>query len=1177
MRIPLLTSCRFAIVVVLFLMPLLSSSVQASRSIDVEGIEGLVLEATANDYHIEVSEAFLLHGMTVNPRGLTLQYLASDSTFLLFGDATLVIDHDTLTVSMGTALLPGIIIRERTLQTVDIAVSGNFKLRSLEFRPDQLSFAWTRGSSAYSLFGDCAVMIESDTVAVSLGTAQQPGIRISNGVIDTIDIAISGVFRLKGLSIKPSALTFAYNRASSEYIMHGDVEIDIEKDTIVASLGTAQQPGIRISNGVIDTIDIAISGVFSLKGLSIKPSALTFAYARTASAYIIHGDVEIDIEKDTIVASLGTAQQPGIRISNGVIDTIDIAISGVFSLKGLSIKPTALTFAYNRASSEYIIHGGVELDIEKDTIKAALGTQHNPGISISNGAINHINIAVQSAFELKKLSIHTDSLGIEWQKSSSGNVYHFFGGVRIFFDRDTIAFSFGTVAHPGLVLRNGRIDSLRISTTDDIHFAGFEVGTKNLTLEYSDSLYHLWGSIFLKKLWSAEIDLGDGPGSGVTLDVSTKPAKLTVAHAEFDLNDIDLGPLTIKQFKLTVDQSKVQSASATIEMPTGWEIGGGIAFKTVNNALEVDSIGISWEAESITKAIELPGTGAFIVRLDGGISNLADPHNFKLIGDIGIAFGGPFNIPAVGDVSLLYLYASTSITRSEFLLGADVLMGAYKNNGVWTPVLGDGHINFDFIWGSSYSIDGRLVIPSYPYTILTAYLQAKLSQGGAFNARVGVDLQVPPAVPVIGGDSFARVDGAVHYDKTDPGSFAAGWVQLDLGFYTWKGGIKYFFRSRDYTTIGSEAIQNLLSANQSIPSTGPRYWDYLHINVDGRKPLFIQVKVKFKQTLSRHFIDTFYPIAVGQVNYSPIHIVTGMDYIAGSGMNITSIPTYSYKWMEQSDSVMFYIMAPGYASDAKATLPTGQYTVEIGNDYGSSMIESYEVHKIFAAPREVWTYQYNYYTAEMDGPLAGVLLLPKLGYHSCTYVCNVDSTMVRLFYTTSKTGNGSLISTVRYSDYWGTWPPDGAYLKIENIDFPMDISHGDSLFLYMTIDDGINAIHTSEVEYVPVTYPFHVKVAIAGMPDSMGSGIETKLYVQHPVDSVWYPVDSLRRYTDANGDVSYPYCLQANTNVKFVVDIPYGYEEDPTSTYRNGQVLAVSDFTKECGKWVTITLRPVRK
>ncbi len=1226
-----------SIFVVLFYF-FLSTFSLAADSLTIAGIEGLILLEQPSNYQVTISDSFKLHNMTVHPQKLNLRYSTINKSFEIFGGAQIIISKDTINVSFGDSLVAGLLIADKILRSVDITVSGNFKLnkltitpinltffwaqttykyniygdikitledhistanlgnmlnpgividsgkvtqinigvsgnlklKSLAIKPKNLSIFWERDSSFYKMYGDISLILAKDSLDADLGTVNKPGVVVQNGILTKLDVSLTADFKLRKLVFKPKGLTFIWDEPSKRITIFGNVLVKIESDSLLATLGNAITPGIQITDGTIDTINIAATGNFKLKSLAIKPDSLIFIYDRFSDKYKIFGALELDIENDTIKAGLGNFDEPGIEIIDGVLQKINIEVTTSFKLKSLAIKPDSLTFYYDKNSLNYKIFGLVELDIEKDTIKAQLGTSINPGISITDGKVDHINISVSSHFELKKLTIETDSLGIEWQKSIDGNIYHFFGKVKIDIDTNKIAFDFGSRLHPGIVLRNGKIDTLKISTTDDIHFAGFEVGTENLTVEYSNQFYHMYGKLFLKKIWSAVIDLGTGPGSGVTLDLSSKPAKLMIQQAKFELDDIDLGPITIKDLALSLEQNRVQEADLSVDLPPGWEVGAKMKFKLVDHALDIDAIDISWEAVNIEQAIEIPGTGAFIAKIEGGLYGIEDPHEFTVTGVIDIMFGGPFNIKDVGEVSLLYMHDSITISRSELTLEADALMGAYKKDGTWTSVLGDGHLKFDFKWGESYEFDGSLNIPSDPWTILKADLEAKLSAGGAFNAHIGVHLTVPKKVPVVGGHEFAEAEGVIHYDKTDPTSFAAGWAKLNLGFYTWRGGVKYNFKSKDYTTLGSKDISQYSSPSFGQTSTSGLFIvEYKPITINrGDNPNFLHVKIKFKQKLGSVYV-TCQNISTATVPYSPIYVVKGIDAVTSSGIDLSTIPSYNYSLVSNTDSMTLYIMAPGYQQNSKATLPAGVYHLTLKYTGVDNSIESAEINSIYSEP---YTFYNDFYISNLPvttNGLTNLLNCIRLNYLSVSEVYNNDSAKVSLFYSKSSSENGTLITTVKYRDYF-VWKPQWGYLNLLNFDLPEKFTNGDSLYLYLTINDGINAVYKSPVMPINFNLVFNAQVKIEGQPDSMASGIETHFYVLNPADNQWYKTDESTRYTNKAGLISFPYFLTANTKVKFVFDIPVGYEVAPSSTYNNGDELFVNAYY---GKSVTLLLR----
>lgn len=94
---------------------------------------------------------------------------------------------------------------------------------------------------------------------------------------------------------------------------------------------------------------------------------------------------------------------------------------------------------------------------------------------------------------------------------------------------------------------------------------------------------------------------------------------------------------------------------------------------------------------------------------------------------------------------------------------------------------------------------------------------------------------------------------------------------------------------------------------------------------------------------------------------------------------------------------------------------------------------------------------------------------------------------------------------------------------------------------------------------------------IAGMPDSVASGIELELWGEfewynHPKS--FYKVNEERIFTNSEGFFGFPYHISTNTQFKILVDIPEGYEIDPSTHYPPG---ADFDFTRE-SSWTTIDI-----
>ena len=972
---------------------------------------------------------------------------------------------------------------------------------------------------------------------------------------------VPDTFYLHMMKIVPEDLSVKWDADTASFCLFGDAKILFSEEEFFVSLGTEDEPGLFIQNDVLDKVNFGFTASFGLKGITVLPDSLSFMWDKAEDNYDIYGALQVDIEGDTLIASLGSPDDPGLEIKDGSIDHIHIGVTDDFEIKSLRIAPDDLTFMWDKIEDDYDIYGSIKVDIEGDSIVAVLGDADNPGIEIKNGSVDKINIGITEDFELKALTIKTDSLGLSWQKEQTGDVYHLFGSVDIDIENDKIGFSFGNMSDPGLVYENGLITSLKIATSEDLHFGGLEVGSENLTLEYHQDIYHLSGKMFVQDMWHAEIDLGSGPGSGVTLDLADKPAKIKIDKAAFDLGDVDLGALTIKDLKLSMADNTIQESDLIVEFPPGWEVGADLTFAESSGSFEIASMDIDWEALTFEEAIEMPGTGAFITKIEGGVFNLDDPHNFYFDGHIGMTFGGPFKI-GDEDVSIVYMETEAKITRSELLITSDVKLGAYMDShGTWHSVLGDGNLEIDLKWDQYYSLAGHLNIPSNPF--IKTDLEAKLSTTGGFNALIDVHLLVPHFVPLIGGHEFGEADGAIHYDKKDPSSFAAGWVSIDLLFDTVKKGVKYNFKTKDISIIGSKAINNLKRTSSqpvSSPKPATHYLQSIYVTIDESRPHFLQMKVKLDQAMSFH-LRAQLP-GGGQIpSFCPIYLVNGVDEMTQSSVDYNMLKTFLAFYIPNKDEIVFYLMPPGYDTDTKARLAAGEYRIDLLGPFTSDdQITAYESHKMFDHPKidyQAFSTFYETRPADSGDTLGGIVLDLKRQWDVRTSVYDPDSAKIKFLY--SKDGQkGVLAETKLYKDCLGSWDNNDPMAR--NVSSVIDeLNPGDDLYLWATINDGINAPVQTDVEKMDYNFPIQGHINIANEPDSVASAIRVNILVQGS-DSKWHPIngDDGKR-TNFLGEFGFTQKCISGSSLKLEVDIPYGYSVDPSTIYPPEVIYPVDD------------------
>ena len=1125
-----------------------------------------IINGKIEHINIGVTSRFKLKSVEFIPDKLTFNYDTTGHAYKFYGSLKINLENDTIDASLGNASDQGISISQGVIEHINIGITTDFKLKSLEIKPIGLTFVYDKSKLRYSLYGTIKTIIESDTLVATLGDNIKPGISIAKGVIEYINIGVTSDFKLKSLEIKPVGLTFVYDKSKQSYRMFGRIKTVIESDSLVATLGDSIKPGISITKGVIEYINIGITSDFKLKSLEIKPVGLTFVYDKSKQSYSMYGTIKTIIESDTLMATLGNISEPGIRIYNGKIEYINIGVSARFKLKSVDLIPDKLTFNYDSKSAAYKIYGSLQVIVESDSLKAILGDSIHPGISIVNGNVKNIDLGITSDFKLKGLTIHTDSLGFSWMKVKDSDEFHLYGKVNIDIKEDKVGFSFGGRSNPGLIYKNDAIQYIRFSTSADLHFGGMEVGSKDFTIEHKDNVYHAYGKLFVKEVWSAAIDLGSGPGSGVTLNLANNKTEFKIDKAIFDLGNVNLGTFNVQDIKMTIVANVMNDVKATMVFKPGWKVNSELKFvlDIPHNKYSLDTIDINWQATSIANAIAIPGTGAFVMSMEGKIDNPLKPSNFIFNGNMGIVVGEDFKAGG-HDASFVYIKGGVRMDKKGLYMKDEAFVGAYKNaNGTWESVFGKGIITLNLKWGGTSTLKGTLNIPD-KNTIISTSLDAKLSKSGAFNSLLDVKLKVPKSIPVIGGHTFGRADGAIHYKKNDNGNFIAGWITINLLFKKLHTGVKYNFKNEKFTHIGSGGISDIKKIVKVAPArmkgvsgkTSPLYWDKLKISVDeGIMPHYIQVKLKLKQPVDSIFTRITAPVMYNNQNYVPCYYVDSADSLNDETLDLKMLTTHNYLWSKNKDEIIFFILPVGYDTEIGSRLAAGDYWLETANTFSAGIIDmdSIEVSKIFEKPRIEYQNIGIAYTPRISDPDSTNSLVEDLSWNIKlkAETSNPDSTEVHLLYSRDK-GDGTIVFSRLYRDMENA---DKEISKTTTI--TDDLNPNDSLIVWAIIDDKMNPVVTTEQVLLDYKLPFKGKISIINEPDTAAAAIPVSIQLLGK-DMKWYPLnDTIVNQTTHYGVFGFTQQVATGTQIQLLINIPYGYEVDsssimkPNTTYTIG-------------------------
>ncbi|WP_152286042.1 hypothetical protein [Flavicella marina] len=760
----------------------------------------------------DINNDFQFKDLTISPDTFGFEWDKTNQQFEMFGTIDSSIESNDISLSLGDADSPGIIIQNGIVESIDMRVTSNFDLYDLTLNPNDLTFSYNKSSDQFEMYGNLTVTFDSESMDVNLGDSDSPGLLYKTSSIEALQFGITADFELKGITFSPENLSFDWDKNNNYFEIYGALNSTIDGNDLALSLGDSDTPGLVITNGILTDFNAGITADFNLKGFEFKPTDLTFQYTKSSNQFEMYGALDVAFDGESVAVNLGDASVPGLIYKNKIVEEINFGVTEDFRLKNLLIKADNLTFFYKKSGNQFEMYGDIKITFSSNTVEADMGDSSDPGFIYKNGKITQVNIGITEDFKMSGLHIQAKDLGVEWQ---SDNVYHVFGDADLSIAHESIDADFGTSSDPGFIIRDDHWHYFNVDINSDIKLGNLEVIAKDLDIKY-DGKFEVTGELEVKEVFSLAVTLGKGNQAGLEVDVSGSEPRFKVEDLTIDIEHANLGALDLKQLKLEFNSHGIVESDVKVTFPEGWEVDADLKF--AGNPAKIDAIDIAYRADNLAEAIEI-FEGVQLTYLEGNVKNITHPSKLEVGGTIGTIYGGGFTL-AGKSATFLEMTDEVTVTKSSFDIKGDVNVGAYRSGtNSWHSILGHGDIDFYARFGHYVKVNADAKYPGDP--LIEADINAYLDNHGHFDALLDVEFIVPHWVPFIGGKHYGSIDGAVRYKKGYlHDSFGAAWVRIKTFWHTYHVGAKYNFGSRHVSSIGSGSISSIQRTIQNDERKG---------------------------------------------------------------------------------------------------------------------------------------------------------------------------------------------------------------------------------------------------------------------------------------------------------------------------------------------------------------------
>ena len=391
--------------------------------------------------------------VTFMTNGLEFTYSAATTQFTLAGSVGLSITGIAgLSVTFGysagpNSFTPGLIVANGSLQSLVMTINSNITIGSVAFMTNGLEFTYNAASTQFTLAGSVGLSITgiaglSVTFGHSAGpNSFTPGLVIAHGSLQSLDMTINSNISIGSVSFMTSGLEFTYRASPSQFTLAGSVGVSISgiaglSVTFGQNNGGRFTPGLIISGGSLQSLDVTINSNISIGSVNFMTSGLEFTYSSSPSQFSIAGKAGLSISgiaglSVTFGVSAGpNSFTPGLIISGGSLQSLNMTINTDITIGTVNFFTKGLAFTYNPSASQFSLAGSVGMQIRGIAgLSVTFGhpvlnssgsiVGFTPGLVISNGSLQTLAMTINSNITVGNFAFMTTGLGFTYNPASS--------------------------------------------------------------------------------------------------------------------------------------------------------------------------------------------------------------------------------------------------------------------------------------------------------------------------------------------------------------------------------------------------------------------------------------------------------------------------------------------------------------------------------------------------------------------------------------------------------------------------------------------------------------------------------------------------------------------------------------------------------------------------------------
>jgi hypothetical protein len=259
-----------------------------------------------------------LGGGNFTANNLTMVYTASPERFSVYGNASYRFGSNNLSLVLGNAASPGMVIADGSLANLNASATTNMTIGGGNFTANSLTMVYTSSPETCSISGNASFAYGVNNLNLTLGNSSSPGMVITNGELSSFNSTFSGNLSILNTNFTADKLNLTANSADNTFTVKGNASLSVPNiGNLSVILGGGNSKGLIVTDGSVTSVNMTVNSNLTVAGSTFMTTGLNITANAATNAFTMTGNSSLTVPGiGNVSVIFGGGKSTGLIVKN---------------------------------------------------------------------------------------------------------------------------------------------------------------------------------------------------------------------------------------------------------------------------------------------------------------------------------------------------------------------------------------------------------------------------------------------------------------------------------------------------------------------------------------------------------------------------------------------------------------------------------------------------------------------------------------------------------------------------------------------------------------------------------------------------------------------------------------------------------------------------------------------